>query len=1290
MAAPMAVDGNALPGAGGAAAPPPHSVLFNYAVTAHKPTAVRHCAVGHFTAPNETNLIIGRSTHLEIQRLEGDGLKGVLTVPLWGVLSAMKLFRPKNASKDLLLLLTEHYKFALLEFNAAGPDGAPELVTRASADVRDAIGRPVEAGQLAAVDPDCRAIALQLYDGQLKVLQLDDGGPALRVAGETFNVRLEELGVIDLAFLAPSGGASSGAGGAGSSAAAAAGGGNPVLAILYEDTKQARHLKTYTLNLATKELEDGPLTQPNLDAGSSRLIPVPHPLGGAIVVGESVLTYLNDQQPTRSTQIKPNTAIQSWCKVDDDGSRYLLSDFAGGLHLLVLAHADNRVAGLKVQTLGRTTSTSCMAYLDNAYVFLGSKGGDSQLIRLHTEPLPPPGGAAGAGAMDADGAGAGGGGGAGAGAGADAPADDGGPSYVEVVDSWPSLAPIVDFVVMDLERQGQGQLVACSGVFQDGSLRVVRNGIGIHEAAAMELPGIKGVWGLRRGWLDAYHSHLVLSFVRETRLLAISDDDVLDEAAIPGFDADAQTLLAATTLHDQLLQARARGAATAAAAARRRLRRLRRRRAEPSAPAAPPQVTSGAVRLVSASSGALLAQWAPASAARNATPGSITLAAASPCQVLVAAGGGRLWLLEATEGGELTEVAGAVMDAEVSCLDITPVGADPHRASLAAIGSWSMQASLLALPGLTPLVTQPLGGEVIPRSVALAEFEGAAYLLCGLGDGQLHNWRLAPETAALSEHKKVVLGTKPILLSAFSSGGQRHVFAASDRPTIIYSANRKLLYSNLNANEVAFLCSFNTSSFPDSLALVKGQQLSLGAIDGIQKLHIRTVPLGEQPRRIAHQPETKTLGVATISTPAGISPGDVGKGHLRVFSDTTFDLLASYALGPQEIPTAIASMALGGAGGGAGAAADGAGPSAAGGAAGGDESGALFVVGTAVIRPTEVEPSKGHILLLSYTPGAASLTLVEQLEVRGAVYNVAEFQGKLLATANNKVHLYKWAAAGDGRHELVSDCSPIGVQVLCLHLAVRGDYVVVGDLMNSITLLEYKAAEGALEVRARDQESKWLTALALLDDDTYVAADNSSNMVVVRKNPDAATDEERARLEVVGRFHTGEFVNRIRPGSLVMRLPDSELGGVPTLLYGGVAGSVGLLASLPKELYTMLAALQDGLKKARPPRHGRAPRAACLSALPARARHARAASRRAAAAAQVVRGVGGLDWESWRRFKDERRSEPATHFIDGDLVEAFLDLPPARAAEVVAAVWPGGEVSVDDVSRRVEELQRLH
>lgn len=77
-------------------------------------------------------------------------------------------------------------------------------------------------------------------------------------------------------------------------------------------------------------------------------------------------------------------------------------------------------------------------------------------------------------------------------------------------------------------------------------------------------------------------------------------------------------------------------------------------------------------------------------------------------------------------------------------------GPDRDRASLAVIGDWSMQVKLLSLPDLKPIVTEELGSEVIPRSVALADFEGQAYVLCGLGDGQLHNWRLATETARLS------------------------------------------------------------------------------------------------------------------------------------------------------------------------------------------------------------------------------------------------------------------------------------------------------------------------------------------------------------------------------------------------------------------------------------------------------------------------------------------------------------------------------------------------------------
>ena len=72
----------------------------------------------------------------------------------------------------------------------------------------------------------------------------------------------------------------------------------------------------------------------------------------------------------------------------------------------------------------------------------------------------------------------------------------------------------------------------------------------------------------------------------------------------------------------------------------------------------------------------------------------------------------------------------------------------------------------------------------------------------------------------LTDRKKVSPGTQPISLRTFLSKGTTRMFASSDRPTVIYSSNKKLLYSNVNLKEVNHMCPFNTAAFPDrSLSL---------------------------------------------------------------------------------------------------------------------------------------------------------------------------------------------------------------------------------------------------------------------------------------------------------------------------------------------------------------------------------------------------------------------------------------------------------------------------------------
>ena len=65
----------------------------------------------------------------------------------------------------------------------------------------------------------------------------------------------------------------------------------------------------------------------------------------------------------------------------------------------------------------------------------------------------------------------------------------------------------------------------------------------------------------------------------------------------------------------------------------------------------------------------------------------------------------------------------------------------------------------------------------------------------------------------LKNGKRVILGTKPVILRLFQSSGVTNVFACSDHPTIIHSANHKLLFSNVNVKVIVLFVEITHFSF---------------------------------------------------------------------------------------------------------------------------------------------------------------------------------------------------------------------------------------------------------------------------------------------------------------------------------------------------------------------------------------------------------------------------------------------------------------------------------------------
>lgn len=494
----------------------------------------------------------------------------------------------------------------------------------------------------------------------------------------------------------------------------------PQLTLLHQDSRGIQHVYTHAIDLRKHSFSQGPLKRSRVDGGSSALIPVPATrpivattaaaaanmpaggtdaaaaaadgsapptmmtLGGVIVLGQRQITYAN-ATTTKVTPVPPCLFL-SWDALPDDPKgmpRYLLADELGNLHMISFLTYHSRIVALTLETLGSCALCHSCQYLGDGLTFVGSSLGDSQLVQIHEEPI------------RQDGGGGGGGGTYGGAANTSGSAEDE-PSvantedatatdmewmmdstYLTVVEEYTHLGPIVDFDLVPTapglsanssSAQAQpSQVVTASGTSRAGSIRLIRNGIGMNEYASVEMPGIQAMWSVREAYTSRQDAYLVQSFVGQTRVLGVTtveadedaepieedreeeDDDeeaggTLEEVMLDGLEANATTLYVGNVQTGNGLL----------------------------------QITEDEVRLISLPNkesgtvGVVLDSWTPPDASLGDRP--ITVATGNEAgQAVVATRGGTLWYLGVDENGtKLESLYHKQMDREVSCLDVHP------------------------------------------------------------------------------------------------------------------------------------------------------------------------------------------------------------------------------------------------------------------------------------------------------------------------------------------------------------------------------------------------------------------------------------------------------------------------------------------------------------------------------------------------------------------------------------------------------------------------------------------
>lgn len=1153
--------------------------MFNYVVTANKASAVTNSVSGNFLGPNEVHLITAKLSRIEISKASPEGLKTVHEVGLFGRIDSIKSFKQQGCDKDLLFVLTNKYHVSILEFIEGPQSDTIDVVTRKSGNIADPASRPAEGGNIVMIDPNSKMIGLRLHDGLLKVIPIEKNKSAEL---EAFNIRMEEINISDIAFLH--------------------GYNNPTIAFIYkEHSSSTCHVKTYEISLREREIVQGPWSRENVANEASIIIPVAQRYGGVIVIALESIVYLNgDQEKTIAPPLMKQSPINCYAKIDD--SRYLLGDLSGKLFCLELQasnfrpdHTKLEVEKMSFEYLGEVSSPECITYLDNDMVHIGSRLGDSQLIKLYTNP------------RDED------------------------ATFIKICETYANVGPISDMCLVDLEKQGQGQLVTCSGFGKDGSIRIIRNGIGINESCVAREEQIKGVWSLKIGdnqkpkddTQDSIEdrrkdsdkdNHILVTYKDGSSLWYCEEKGDFDAGVSQGGFDNQRTVLCANVAHSQIVQ-----------------------------------VTTKAIRLISSIDKQLIDVWT--------LPGKDGMHVASNNDTHIVCAYGKILYYFEIQPNKLHLLSETELEFQISALDISPL--TPGR-QLLSVGFWFTKNLIIYnLPDLRELHRAELPTEesVMPRSILTIKLDETYYLFCAMGDGVFFYFLLDPIEGKLSNRKKLTLGVNRITLRPFKSKSTTSVFVCSDRPTVIYSSNNKLVFSNVNLKDVKYMCSLNTSFYSDSLALVTDQEIIFGTVDEIQKLHIKTVPLDESPIKIAHQQSTQTFGILTarIDTPdinglqplrpsastrarsestaiglsglnakplvVGSDAMEVDTYSLLIIDQHTFEVLHAHKFMPTEQAASILSAKLG------------------------ESEEEYYIVGTAFVNQDEPEPKQGRIVVFKWSE-ASNLQQIAELSIKGCCYCLCEFQNnKFLAGINASVNLIELNSRRDLHTE--SNCVNATIAVF---MKRHGDLILMGDLMRSMSLFTYKPLQAHFEDVARDTQTAWLTGIEILDEEHFMGADHCYNIFICKRDLKATTEPDNGTLQQVSSFHVGDAINVFHPGSLVVQHPsESNINIKGATLFGTVDGVVGLILTIDEDLFKMLESMQNVL-------------------------------------VHHVKSVGKISHSDWRSFVSGKHVTQSSGFIDGDLVEAFLDLPRDKMLKVAE----DAQLPLDELLKTVEELSRLH
>ena len=233
-------------------------------------------------------------------------------------------------------------------------------------------------------------------------------------------------------------------------------------------------------------------------------------------------------------------------------------------------------------------------------------------------------------------------------------------------------------------------------------------------------------------------------------------------------------------------------------------------------------------------------------------------------------------------------------------------------------------------------------------------------------------------------------------------------------------------------------------------------------------------------------------------------------------------------------------------------------------------------------------------------------------------------------------------------------------------------YIIISDLYRSIVLYSYDANNDKLNEICRDYNLTWVYSISQYKNNSLFISDIDGNIISLEKNIHPKSDQENFKFERRAYFNLSERIN-----SMVMTtvknqklfllscdnnkydiIPEENLDDnipeeVKVTYYGTMEGSIGIIISLKKDVFDFLKGLECAIVKR-------------------------------------MKNFGSFDYDKWRSFKDGFNIKKSTGFVEGNIVEDFLNYDDALKNEIIRQVNFPWDKSLSDVVNIIETLAKCH